>query len=181
LPGFYLFRTMSLSLLLHLSNIALLLIRHLTPSTSWATLGNKFSRMYLTVSVLSVWNRTLCVYYVTCTHPILYSCLRCSVFGLSSSPCIPYANWLFLLIQRHKLYRRGENYVSILHRLKKTVLMAIHCLFQSSELLFQSWTWTMHLSRRMTSRKQLKRFLSSICFLFNCSVEFALEHAFWFV
>jgi hypothetical protein len=59
--GFYLFRTMSLSLLLHLSNIALSLKRHLTPSTSWATLGNKSSRMYLMVSVLSVWNHTLCV------------------------------------------------------------------------------------------------------------------------
>jgi len=71
LPGFYLFRTMSLSLLLHLSNIALLLIRHPMPSTSWATPGNKFSHMYLMVTVPSVWNCTLSVH---CIHVCIVSC-----------------------------------------------------------------------------------------------------------
>ena len=65
------------------------------------------------------------------------------------------------------------------HNLDEPVFLALHCLFQSLELLFQSWSWMTHLSRRMTLQKllkmSLKRFLSHICNLFTC-VEFALEH-----
>jgi hypothetical protein len=65
-----------------------------------------------------------------------------------------------------------------IHNSNKPVFLVLHCLFQSLELLFQSWTWTMHLSRRMTLQKllkmSLKRFLSRIYFC--VLVEFALEH-----
>ena len=70
---------------LHLSNM-LLLIRHLTPSAKWTPPGNKFSRMYLMLSVPSVSNCILCVYYVM--YAILYSrlsCLHYSVFDLLKS------------------------------------------------------------------------------------------------
>ena len=85
----------------------LLLIRHLTPSAKWTPPGNKFSRMYLMVSVPSVSNCILCVYYVM--YAILYSrlsCLHYSVFGILKSlhtPC-QLTVFLFLLIYRDNVY-----------------------------------------------------------------------------